>query len=997
MSESDDHLAAALELMDEGEAAFNERRYDKALSRYIAAGPHLTFVNSVDLSMLHGVALYRAMDAAAESQGTFVPAEALDRAAELASMAARAVLREITLECVLGYVLETAGRHDAEPREVCAILWGLRGRSATGEWKALVDFELGRWLLRDGNLRDAEQRFHLAYRGSPATNVSLRCGAASHLAMARHLLGDRDGALAAAMSVGSDAEPPDAATGTCRIIAADVHMGKHQDDFALLKLRDACRYVDGLADKSLAAVARCGQMMIYLSRNAPSEAFALSEEVLGIFPDPSTSYFARYALIMQARVAQEAGNRHLQARALRPVLEYFSAVPRAELLRSRTAADQYLEALGLQFDIKFGDAASLDPTEVGELRQLLGDALSLAHELGDTQEEMFIIGGALAMPLGSYDIGLGEGAEPNALDWYRQELEKYSGMGQAIRHALLVKAEDHSERGDVAAALSFVGEAIESAEHDLLDSPSSLYTSLSGLLARQAGYLDQDGQPEQAAQAALGALVCFLEMRGLFSEQEFRTARFRPGVGSYDKLFALLKKNMPTALPEVIETVRGQALPLRMTTAGHGQGDTAISGLLSEGLGMSADPARRAAKSGRLVVPLDRPQYLSIGGTSHLAAANRWRDEPPDFDLTSVIRSVGGAKAMWLGSWVDQNAHHWSLIDVTGVVASGSQERAILVSVLRELRGALPVRQSPKEDKRQVVSRALSGAMAGPACAGLLQKLAAAVLPPELGPRLSAASRTDRLLIACDPLLARVPWSLLPLSDGRMLAEAVTVEIVPPAAACREIAAHDRPRGGNRTMELLAADTSLPNARALADRLIEGNPGLTNALNADETVMALRNSLPTHPGMPGVAVFACHARPGSLNRPAAAALSLGSSRTLRASEIVNDPSFLMWDRVLLSACSTSSLAEARAEWLGLAPAMLYAGARIVISTAWDLLDLPSTLECDEKVVTILLTSTDPSRDLCDYQIEKLHQWYGSRINKAAESPLVFGAYQAVAA
>ena len=89
----------------------------------------------------------------------------------------------------------------------------------------------------------------------------------------------------------------------------------------------------------------------------------------------------------------------------------------------------------------------------------------------------------------------------------------------------------------------------------------------------------------------------------------------------------------------------------------------------------------------------------------------------------------------------------------------------------------------------------------------------------------------------------------------------------------------------------------------------------------------------------------------------------------------------MWDRVLLSGCSSAG-AEASAEWLGLAPAMLWVGADTVFATTWDLLDSVDTTALELAMIEAL-RGDDPVRELADIQRAHLDQWRGSNAEPLA--------------
>ena len=150
----------------------------------------------------------------------------------------------------------------------------------------------------------------------------------------------------------------------------------------------------------------------------------------------------------------------------------------------------------------------------------------------------------------------------------------------------------------------------------------------------------------------------------------------------------------------------------------------------------------------------------------------------------------------------------------------------------------------------------------------------------------------------------------------------------------------------------------LPHVRALAALATHAVIG-AEATTAS-VVEALRST------RPGVVVVAGHARSDGVADAHICVARAGdgppcpysSPNGLCAGEPLGAATWLATDpasdaavanRVLLATChgSGADTAGRAGEWLGLAPALLFAGARMVVATAWPVLDHPVTAAIDE--------------------------------------------------
>ena len=105
-------------------------------------------------------------------------------------------------------------------------------------------------------------------------------------------------------------------------------------------------------------------------------------------------------------------------------------------------------------------------------------------------------------------------------------------------------------------------------------------------------------------------------------------------------------------------------------------------------------------------------------------------------------------------------------------------------------------------------------------------------------------------------------------------------------------------------------------------------------------------------------------------------------------------------RVVLSACDSGGTSgSGSGEWFGLAGALLVAGARQVIATAWPILDTAFGAEFERAMVEAAASETDPALALRDLQVEALGRW---REEGDADvrpdrmpTPAIFASYQSI--
>ena len=192
------------------------------------------------------------------------------------------------------------------------------------------------------------------------------------------------------------------------------------------------------------------------------------------------------------------------------------------------------------------------------------------------------------------------------------------------------------------------------------------------------------------------------------------------------------------------------------------------------------------------------------------------------------------------------------------------------------------------------------------------------------------------------------------------------------------------------------------------------------------TKAELRKALLTLPDRAGLLVYSGHAYAGFADAPATGGLVLaspeaaealgqraggvasgdaaaGAQKLLTSRELLaaegEAPPYQFPARVLLSACSaagfgeiTQTVAGLDGEWLGVAAAVLQAGADEVIATLFDLIDSSGTTKFENRLVNLLMSTPDAAAALRQAQVEALGEWRAGRTNLRAKTPLIWAAF-----
>jgi tetratricopeptide (TPR) repeat protein len=462
---------------------------------------------------------------------------------------------------------------------------------------------------------------------------------------------------------------------------------------------------------------------------------------------------------------------------------------------------------------------------------------------------------------------------------------------------------------------------------------------------------------------------------------------------------------------ELIETARSQGFPV---------GSQDLSNPKPDRMGEAPAPGLSVVNS----LPLATVRPIMVEGVTKIG---RTRDA---LELTSVAADIGGDRSWWWGTWQVGERLWWSLLRPGKIVEAGSisvAEDSAAWQAIDDWHGALPLDESAGARTRRVRGGPLFDRVAEER---LADRLGQALLPPSLREALSSRSAADKpipLMVASCGLLGRIPVAALGIGNNRRVMEAAIIRMAPAAgliaALSQEIRAGRRGTGGPGSLHVGVFDPAAGQELPYAAQL-QASAGALISLQAKTATRkgladALRSVI-VQPGQPGLFVYAGHARMPTLgisllclHRPSREVSNcpignccggdpLSVEDLLSARPEAGDYAYPMPGRVLLSGCDTAGLwaSGAGGEWMGLAPAFLWAGARIVLATLWPTLDHPNSLNFETALIRALKHDADPATSLRALQLEELDCWRQQTSMATADevpaaSPLLWAAYVAV--
>jgi tetratricopeptide (TPR) repeat protein len=539
------------------------------------------------------------------------------------------------------------------------------------------------------------------------------------------------------------------------------------------------------------------------------------------------------------------------------------------------------------------------------------------------------------------------------------------------------------------------------------------------------------GRHDDAVAVAAGAAAELDSCRYELGNTDNRFAFARANGMARALALELTAASAPWLAAELVECARVQGLPpirkpndgARTAAPSSRRPRTKLWGRRSPSRPPSADnSSKSAARTALGLAPLTPPPRLDLfrPGDSELARLAPQLTTTGQVVLAQVAEAVAGIEWWWWGSWAAEDQLYWSLIGHDDTVEAGAIPMASLEPVLARLLAALPTRLEGETSGN--VARARAGALAQPGLAlQLTAELGELLIPPTLRHLALAGARSNQpvsLVIAPAPALGRVPFGLLGLGEtSRQLAHGAVVRLGASAALLEHVRSRQPgqvnghvlgvidpcgrdvagPSGNPATLSLLA-DNQLGKMGVSGWAWLENSPVLSRYGHLAElravtdqakqaTIRELSKALRSAGA--GALAYIGHVRNASDDVPANASLVLDDDN-LYARDLLYDDKRLwpMPPRVALLGCGSGG-AQAP-EWLGLAPASMWAGAQIVAATAWDLIDEPDTWNLAGEVVTILHASPDPAAEWRKRFMGHLAHW---KSDGDAPSPLSWAAIQ----
>jgi hypothetical protein len=394
-------------------------------------------------------------------------------------------------------------------------------------------------------------------------------------------------------------------------------------------------------------------------------------------------------------------------------------------------------------------------------------------------------------------------------------------------------------------------------------------------------------------------------------------------------------------------------------------------------------------------------QQVSVNGRSRVAEAVESHTKPKPIPLEPVIAAVGGADAVYWGSWAAIRKLYWAFRSPDGSWSAGVNDLGpgadtILAANadLRPEQELSPLAMLEDQDQELFLTREL-GEM---------------VIPPPLAEVLAASASPVSLVIAgtfvCELPL---PALVIPGTSEERLIERAVIRVQPPTVlvgamppavatggdderltvriACLDPSG-DLPYSRNYDIPCLTLLTT-PSKKKWA---VEAPTWSRPATRTDLT-MRLRQM---KPGEPALFVYSGHVQQNGVVDGPQTSLVLADG-PVSAAELAALP---IPSHVLLSACSSSGAGGTGAgEWLGLAGSLLRGGARQITATSWPIPDTRFTAYFEFEVVTRMCASGDAAAALRESQLNALARWRSRRwrASEALETPFprVWAAFQMI--
>jgi hypothetical protein len=468
-------------------------------------------------------------------------------------------------------------------------------------------------------------------------------------------------------------------------------------------------------------------------------------------------------------------------------------------------------------------------------------------------------------------------------------------------------------------------------------------------------------------------------------------------------------------LVELMELARSQGLPA-----------PAPSAIVAIGTDKPDDDQERHETSDplRAEIPVLSGARIAIAGSSQLAAIDAVRaartDAPPGLapaasneaiELMEWAQAVSGDDAPWVWGWWNVEGEHFAYIarstggngdvEVLHDRAWSTLAADTAPSALSTYAAAMPAENEPLGAfvTRSDLTRSIRSERE------LFTRLGQEIVPPpirtEVLRRIASGEPALPLVVLPAPESSRLPLAALAVGDPSNLADTVPTadgardprRLVEGAKICLapgvQFTAAVRRRFGERWH---SPDTN-PAVRAIVARqagrenflpwAAESVPAEAHHLAdaAGASLVAIVEQLASvAAGTAGVLQFSGHAVAGRPDAPGAAHLVLDGGvddprERLYAGDLLSGrfPRIGFPRNVVLAACSTWG-DQGAADWLGLAPGLMWNGAQHVVATLWPVLDSRDAAEQHAKLVERLAADNhlaSPADVIREFQLTEL--------------------------
>jgi hypothetical protein len=889
------------------------------------------------------------------------------------------------LPAVLTSIRSTFRRFNLSPEAHLDLLWRMRESSPHALARAVVDMELSLLFTKLNRDDAAAQRLAVAKRIIDGEDdEDLQAFLDISIAATSVMLNDLETAQAALdRCLSRHIEPRERARALA--VRGAHHALLRDDTAAMADFLESERLFRSIDNTFFAAVVTTKRCFLLVVQNREDEAYAeltrLLSELTSQKEDDRSDYAILEIRLLLARLASATGlftESLSHCRVLGDTLNGLSHIELADLV-GRMVADRP-EALAELVHLRMmanltsyecylvlADRKVSVPT--GEMSSLANAIVEDLEFLGES-ESRNAVAALEAFELPVSGIPLPPESTLLRLRVLIAARDPISGSGLKIEEKLselgsLIRAEQYSEAKSVVDGL-----LANSGESHPNEPTSSVWRAM--LLGHRCTIEFYLGNLREALDAGLTSLALSVTRRSGLRFEDMRNSTLTlAGTTRYALLFQVAHELLPHSLAELIETIRGQATPIRHPT----------SWPIAVGTEQELSQTLHAVDNALTHLPVTDLSFVSVDGVSTLAGHGTGNVSVNDFSIVIGNRS----HRAWLGYRRVADDFYGAIVTACGTrrafrLVGGEVDKAI-----RDLSVQLPtplLLHGRIETSAEALERAFKGALSRPDSERKLMELLGTVLmPPDIWTIIQGEG-IQELLVAPDPDLRSVPWALLRSPEGRPLAFYAGPALVPPISVCADLASHSEVSQAEVPLKALIVgnDADLYWARRLSDPL-ETNGA---APHANE----MTQYLPDSPGESGVIVFACHVARSVGLASGSARLQLSGGSSLSASQLLVG-SLPSWARVLLAGCSSSGVTQGAAEWWGLPVAFLYGGARSVVSTVWDLPDAHETMMCDADVAQRLTRSDPPSATLRSFVMDRLMDW---QVDPSRPSPVFFASY-----